>query len=172
MPSCKVPFAMTPPLFRMDPAKGQTLRLFQIPGPVPTDREALYWLNVRDMPPKSANKDDGMLSIAFRSRLKLFHRPAKLSMQAKDAPMALRWHPHGDRVRVDNPTPYFVTITAIEPQGRAPQALNGVMVAPFSNLDVALEAGTALRAGQDFHYTIINDFGGAVRLAGKAAASP
>jgi len=172
-PDAPVPFAMTPPLFRLDPGKGQSLRIFQLPGPVPTDREALYLLNVRDIPPKAADAgDDGQLSIAYRSRLKLFHRPANLSMQAKDAPQALRWNADGTSVRVHNPTPYFVTITEFEPQGGKAQPLSGVMVAPFADLAIALESGNTLRPAQPFHYTILNDLGGAVRLAGKANASP
>ena len=114
-----VPFALTPPLFRLDAAKGQTLRIFQSPGAVPTDREVLYYLNVR----------------------------------------------------VHNPTPYFVTVTALEPEGGKAQPLTGVMVAPFSDLSIPLDAGT-LPAARKFHYTILNDLGGAVRLPGTVGGSP
>jgi chaperone protein EcpD len=171
-PTCTVPFALTPPLFRLDPGKGQTLRIFQAPGPVPTDRESLYWLNVRDIAPKAAASDDNQLSIAFRSRLKFFHRPANLRMQAKDAPQALRWHADGARVRVENPTPYFVSITAIEVRDGEPRLLNGVMVAPFADCVVPMPEGVALRPGQPFHFTIVNDLGGTVRVAGTPAKAP
>jgi chaperone protein EcpD len=171
-PDAPVPFALTPPLFRLDPAKGQTLRIFQLPGPAPTDREVLYHLNVRDIPPKAQHDDEGHLSVAFRSRLKLFHRPAKLAMAPQDAPQALRWHHAGDTVRVHNPTPYFVTLTELEPEGGKAQALTGLMVAPFSGLSIPLEAGNTLRVAQRFHYTIINDLGGAVRLAGVVGTGP
>jgi chaperone protein EcpD len=168
-----VPFALTPPLFRLDAAKGQTLRIFQSPGAMPTDREVLYYLNVRDIPPKAEHDEDGHLAVAFRSRIKLFHRPAKLAMPPQDAPGALRWHAAGaDAVRVHNPTPYFVTVTALESEGGKAQALTGVMVAPFSDLSIPLEAGNTLQAARKFHYTILNDLGGAVRLPGTLGASP
>jgi len=168
-----VPFALTPPLFRLDAAKGQTLRIFQLQGAAPTDREVLYYLNVRDIPPKSEHEDDGHVAVAFRSRIKLFHRPAKLAMPPQDAPRALRWQPAGsDAVRVHNPTPYYVTVTALEPEGGKAQALTGVMLAPFSDVSIPLDAGNALRAASKFHYTILNDLGGAVRLPGTVGATP
>lgn len=162
---CKAPFVLAPPLFRLDPDKGQTLRIFQAPGPKPTDRESLYYLNVRDIPPKA--EGDGV-SIAFRSRLKLFHRPPGLSVQPGDAPRQLRWFAGDASVRVENPTPYFITVIALEPAGGAAQELDGVMVAPFASLEVPLEPGNTLRAAQALHFTIVNDLGGPVRLQGKA----
>ena len=168
-----VPFALTPPLFRLDAAKGQTLRIFQSPAAMPTDREVLYYLNVRDIPPKADEGEDTHVAVAFRSRIKLFHRPAKLAMPPQDAPRALRWHPSGaDAVRVHNPTPYFVTVTALEPEGGKEQALTGVMVAPFSDLSIPLDAGNTLQAARKFHYTILNDLGGTVRLPGTVGISP
>lgn len=171
-PDASVPFAITPPLFRLDPAKGQTLRIFQLPGAMPTDREVLYFLNVRDIPPKTESEDDGQVSVAFRSRIKLFHRPANLSMPPQEAPQALRWQAGVRAVRVHNPTPYFVTLTAFEPEGGQVQALTGVMVAPFSDLPIPLESGNTLGPAQKFHFTILNDLGGAVRLSGVTESGP
>lgn len=171
-PDAPVPFALTPPLFRLDPAKGQTLRIFQLPGTTPSDREVLYYLNVRDIPPKAEGEDDGQVAVAFRSRIKLFHRPAKLEIPAHEAPMALRWQAEGDALRVHNPTPYFVTITGLEPEGGKAQTLTGVMVAPFSGLSIPLDAGQAMRPSLKFHFTVLNDLGGAVRLPGTAGAGP
>lgn len=167
-----VPFALTPPLFRLDPGKGQALRIFQMPGAMPTDREVLYFLNVRDIPPKTEGEDDSEVAVAFRSRIKLFHRPAKLAMPPQDAPQALRWQADGRAVRVRNPSPYFVTITAFEAEGGKAQALTGVMVPPLSELSIPLDADNTLRAAQKFHFTILNDLGGAVRLPGVAGGGP
>ena len=50
----KVPFALTPPVFRLDPTKGQSLRLVYTRDPLPNDRESLFWLNVLDIPPRAA----------------------------------------------------------------------------------------------------------------------
>src|SRR5580704_15270767 len=50
----KVPFVMTPPLFRLDPTKVQSLRLVYTHDPLPENRESLFWLNVLDIPPRAA----------------------------------------------------------------------------------------------------------------------
>ena len=94
-----------------------------------------------------------------------------VAMPPQEAPQALRWNASGNTVRVENPSPYFVTITAIEPHGGKAQALTGVMVAPFADLAIPLTGGNTLQAAQPFHYTVLNDLGGAVRLSGTTAAA-
>jgi chaperone protein EcpD len=47
-----VPFTLTPPLFRLDPKKGQSLRLIYTQEPLPQDKESLFWLNVLEVPPR------------------------------------------------------------------------------------------------------------------------
>src|SRR3984957_10005754 len=54
----KVPFVLTPPLFRLDPSKSQSLRLVYTHDPLPEDRESLFWLNVLDIPPRTAVNPD------------------------------------------------------------------------------------------------------------------
>ena len=161
-----VPFALTPPLFRIDPTRGQTLRIFRLPHGFSEDRESLYWLNVRDIPPKAV-QSDGEITVAYRSRLKLFHRPAKLSMQPHAGLKSLVWSSRGGKLHVRNPSPYYVTITSVQPDHAAePHALTGVMVAPFAESEIALDAGAA----KALHYEVVNDYGAAVRLPGVIAA--
>jgi chaperone protein EcpD len=50
----KSPFTLVPPLFRLDPKKGQTLRIIYLREPLPSDRESLFWLNVLEVPPLGA----------------------------------------------------------------------------------------------------------------------
>ena len=50
----KVPFTLSPPLFRLDPKKGQSLRLIYTQEPLPQDKESLFWLNVLEVPPRAA----------------------------------------------------------------------------------------------------------------------
>ncbi|MGE8475823.1 MAG: molecular chaperone, partial [Paraburkholderia hospita] len=49
----KAPFVITPPIFRMDAGKSQTLRVMYSGDALPQDRESVYWLNVLDVPPKA-----------------------------------------------------------------------------------------------------------------------
>ncbi|WP_312394268.1 fimbria/pilus periplasmic chaperone [Mixta calida] len=52
----KVPFIILPPVTRIEPHQGQTLRInFTGEGfNLPSDRESVYWLNVLDIPPKAS----------------------------------------------------------------------------------------------------------------------
>lgn len=69
------PFVLTPPIARIDPNKGQALRVrFTGQKALPQDRESLFWLNVLEVPPSSA-EGQNRLKIAFRSRVKFFYRP-------------------------------------------------------------------------------------------------
>lgn len=44
------PFIVTPPLFRLEPQKEQNLRITWSGQALPTDRESLFYMNVRTIP--------------------------------------------------------------------------------------------------------------------------
>lgn len=119
--SIKVPFVLTPSMFRLDPGKGQTLRMVYTGEPLPADKESLFWLNVLEIPPK-ARSDDGenKLQLAFRSRIKVMYRPEGLPGSAEDAPKQLKWEivrrdgAKGYELAVSNPSPYVVNLGNIE----------------------------------------------------------
>jgi chaperone protein EcpD len=179
-----LPFATTPPLFRIDPGKGQALRVHRLPGALATDRETLFWLNVLDVPPDlPATQDASAMKIALRTRVKLFHRPAGLPGSAAKAPGALRWRlidaGFDSRVEIENPTPYHVTIARIAIDGGLD--LHGDMVAPFGTLVLRLDAPATerklpapsvlervrrLRVAGRIAFDAINDHGGRDRFEG------
>jgi P pilus assembly chaperone PapD len=51
----KPPFAITPPLFRLESKQENTLRVLQLPNQLPHDQESLFWLNVKEIPPLDKN---------------------------------------------------------------------------------------------------------------------
>jgi P pilus assembly chaperone PapD len=118
---------------------------------------------VLDVPPSPDNIDGGeqnYLQVAFRSRLKLFYRPQGLKGVANDAPESLRWSRTGDRLRVENPSPFNVTLAevhAVSGSGEKAVEEKGVMVAPKQSLEFAAPADT----GQ-VRFITINDYGGRV----------
>ncbi|RMH90932.1 molecular chaperone [Lysobacter pythonis] len=158
------PFVLTPPISRVEPGRGQALRLIFSGAALPADRESLFWLNVLDVPPspeKSAGGEQNYLQIAIRSRLKLFYRPAGLAGEANEAPAALRWRRDGGRLRVENPTPYHVTLAEVRALaadgGERVVEAQGTMVAPWRHLEFAAPAGT-----DRVRFLTINDYGGRV----------
>lgn len=157
------PFVLTPPISRVEPGRSQALRLIFSGAQLPTDRESVFWLNVLDVPPSPENTGDeeqNFLQVAFRSRLKLFYRPQGLTGNANDAPSSLRWSRHGDRLRVDNPSPYYVTLAevrAVTGSNERPVEEEGTMVEPKQNLEFTVPADI-----EQVRFTTINDYGGRV----------
>ena len=176
-PAADVPFVATPPLFRLDPAQGQTLRLIYTQNPLPTDRESVFWLNVLDIPPRAkANPDaPNQLEMAFRHRLKIFFRPAGLHGDPADAPKAVVWSiaagPDGLALIAHNPTPYHIAfVSADVTAGTVHDDARTEMVAPASSARFALTQTALKNAGAvKVHYSFINDYGAVV--TGDAAAS-
>ncbi|CAB3793489.1 putative fimbrial chaperone YadV [Paraburkholderia ultramafica] len=136
--SIQVPFTVTPPVARIDPGKGQTLRILYTGEALPKDRESVFWLNVLEVPPKPAASDAGAnrLQMAFRSRIKLFFRPTGLKGSADDAPAQVTWSlvQTGNHAALEarNPTPYHVSFSSLELMGGGKTATfeDGGMVNP------------------------------------------
>lgn len=84
------PFAVTPPLARMEANQQQLLRILYEGKGMPVDRESVVWLNVQEIP-QAAATDANTLQLAVRQRIKLFFRPAGLSGDAAKAPELLSW---------------------------------------------------------------------------------
>jgi len=177
--NAKSPFLITPPLFRMESGKDQSLRIIYTQGsqPLPTDRESLFWLNVLEIPPKPSGPQfagRNYLQFAIRSRLKLFYRPASLQGDAMKAPDKLVFKAtdrSGAALDVHNPSPYYVTISKLS-LGADGKPLDGVsgMIAPFGDLHLTLKnLAQAPSAGTPVAFTSINDYGGTDAHKGTVA---
>jgi chaperone protein EcpD len=175
----KVPFVLTPPLFRVDPTKMQSLRLVYTHDPLPADRESLFWLNVLDIPPRVAATADApnQLELAFKHRMKVFLRPTTLTGSAADAPGKMTWKllaRDGKVVAVQatNPTAYHVSLTqlAVTVGGRS-VTFKADMVDPFASRSFDLSESIALPKGAvPLDYWFVNDYGGNVQASASASA--
>ncbi len=156
----KTPMLVTPPLSRLDPGMENILRIMRVAGELPADRETVFWLNVKEIPERS--KDENVLQIAVRSRIKLFYRPASLGGKSEEARSQLQWAVAGGAqgavLRIGNPTPYHVTFTGLKING-GQQDINADMVPPFGESVYPLTAVKAPQAIQ-VNFTTLNDYGG------------
>jgi len=153
-----VPFVLTPPINRVEPDKGQTLRISYTGQPLPADRESIYWLNVLEIPAKNpVLKNENYLQMAFRSRLKLFFRPAALQGKANDAAKTLVWHAQDGLIVAKNPTPYYVSLVNIAVNDKMAEA---DMVAPFAEESYKLVGKT----GDKITVSYVNDYGAVVNF--------
>lgn len=174
----KVPFSLSPPLFRLDSKKGQSLRLVYTQEALATDKESLFWLNVLEVPPResAANGDANSLQLAFRSRIKVFFRPVGLPGSAREAPAQITWkfvssEKGAYALQATNPTAYHVTFTQVTATSGASKWTNaqGGMVDPGTSADFDVgHAGTSgsaappAGAALEVDYTFIDDYGAAV----------
>ncbi|QNK69828.1 molecular chaperone [Variovorax sp. PAMC26660] len=158
----KTPLLVTPPLSRLDPGMENILRIMRVAGDLPADRESVFWLNVKEIPEKA--KDENVLQIAVRSRIKLFYRPSKLVGKPEESRAQLTWavsagaQGQGAVLKVGNPTAYNVTFTALNINS-GQQLINADMVPPFGEMSYPLTAVKAPQAVQ-VNFTTLNDYGG------------
>jgi len=157
-----VPLLVTPPLSRLDPGKENLLRVMRVSGNVPTDRESVFRLNIKEIPVKPG--EDNYLQIALRNRLKIFYRPQGLPGRADTAREQLQLSvvpdsaSRGAMLRVVNPSAYHITFTAFTIDGGA-EEVDADMVPPMGELRLPLKSVTTPRA-IDVSFTTINDYGG------------
>lgn len=173
----RVPFSISPPLARIAPSSGQTLRLRYNPNlgqPLPEDRESVLYLNVLEIPPEPDKQLQGqnLLQLAVRTRIKLFYRPQGLAGKSGEAASALSWRvERGDGqqwIEIKNPSAYHVTLSAVEADGHAVR--EGGMVSPHSSLRLPLEGAAPVAAGGRIAFKWINDQG--AQVSGSAALGP
>ena len=180
----QVPFLLTPPLFRIDPAKGQTVRMIYTQEALPQDRESLFWLNMLEAPPRPKNvaaNDAGYIQMAFRTRIKVFFRPSALNTQERvhAAPPKITWKLVRDgnayALEAKNPTPYYISLTkaGLAAAGASkPQAMQeeGGMLAPRGGRRFVLkDLHEPPAPGARVRFTYLNDAGGATEVESNFA---
>lgn len=167
------PFLLSPPVTRIDPGKGQTLRLMATPASLAQDRETVFWLNVLDIPPEAdATEGSSLLQMAFRSRIKIFFRPKGLPGTATEAISQLQWRllesAQGQPrvLQAFNPSAYHVSLVELSVGIGAQRATaEGGMVAPGETLRFTLSATDAApSADADVAYSAINDHGALLQV--------
>lgn len=154
------PFAVTPPLFRLEPRNQQTVRIVrQGTSSLPTDRESIFYLSFLAIPSiTQANADENRLAIGLQTVIKLFYRPDRLGMTAEQAAAKLVFRQQDKQITAENPTPYYLTLGTLKVAGKAinfPATGQGQMLAPFSQQHYSTDGVTG-----SITWTVINDYGG------------
>lgn len=157
----RTPFRLTPAEPRLlQSHQGQAYRITYAPGPaeapLPTDRESVFYFNLLDIPPKPANAaGQNLLQFAVRTRVKLFHRPAGLPGDARDAAGQLQWRAQADSLQVSNPSAYHVTLSTLSlPDG---SKVDVDMIAPGAQVNLPLPAGAVMPTTLNFQW--LDDYG-------------
>lgn len=155
----KAPFVITPPMVRVDGKAGQILRLMFTGKNLPQDRESIFYFNLLDVPPKPKADDvkgKNYLQFAVRNRLKLFYRPTAIKMPISEAYKKVEWRIlSGNRVEINNPTPYFITYNQVRVGNRASSDID--MISPFGKTTVVIPG---VKAGSKVNWQVVTDHGG------------
>ncbi|MDG5921764.1 fimbrial chaperone [Escherichia coli] len=150
----KAPFIVIPPVSRLEPAQEKILRIVHTKGlSLPEDRESVFWLNIKNIPPSASNKEANSLEIAVKTRIKLFWRPASIRMIPEDAAPKVKWHREGRNLIAENPNPIHISVMDVIVDGHD-VPLN--MIRPFETLTLPLPANSS---GSQMTWRFINDYG-------------
>lgn len=161
----QVPFAITPPMTRVEGGRGQALRITALANSqhLSSDQETLFWLNILDIPPKpqrnaSEAQAQNYLQLAIRSRIKFIYRPKRVHGNVVDAASKMQWQYQDHQLMVSNPTPFFISVTSVE-QSISGQKINlieeGMLLAPYSKNNINLKSDNL----SNMKFVLINDYG-------------
>lgn len=152
------PFAVTPPLFRLEPHNQQTVKIVrQGSQSLPTDRESVFYLNFLAIPSIADEESDATMRVAIglQTVIKLFYRPA-LPITQEQAAAQLKFTKSTNQLIVANPTPYYLTLGSLQIAGKEVNvSQSGPMIAPFSQSAYTYEG-----SGNTASWRVINDYGG------------
>ena len=149
----KVPFIITPPLYRLDRGQENVMRIVRA-GNLPDNKESMYWLNIKAIP--AAEKKANSLQIAIKTRIKLIYRPVGLRDKgAENFANDLVWRIAGEQILVSNPSHYYMNFNQITVAGK--NVPEPTYVAPGASAAFALPAG--VNTGP-VTFKLINDYGG------------
>lgn len=158
------PFAVTPPLFRLEPNSTNQIRIVAHSVNAPSDRESVFYFHASAIPasaqPESDNQRAGVsgnVQFGVGNIIKLFYRPSGLPSSSAVAQRDLQFSRVKNGIQVSNHSPYFVSFANLKVGGQSlkldsPEAL---MIAPFSSHTYP----SSVTKGA-VQWTTINDEGG------------
>ncbi|WP_455853250.1 fimbrial biogenesis chaperone [Pantoea endophytica] len=147
----KIPFIITPPLFRLDAGQENQLRVINT-APMPQDRETIYWLSVKSI--AATTREANQLQISVRTRIKMIYRPAALRVGAGDAYTKLGVKRINNTLVFNNPTPYYISLHTVY-LGKS-EITEAGMVPPLGSHTLTVPASSS----GPISWRAINDYGG------------
>src|SRR5690606_24912464 len=131
---------------------------------LPQDRESLFFFNLQEIPQSDAEPGNA-LTIAMRTRIKVFYRPSQLKGRPQDRLAELAWSVQSIEGKahlvVDNPSPFHFTFNQLTVTG--PQASEKIesrhMALPLGRQTYPLHT-LSVQDGLKVEFTTVNDYGG------------
>lgn len=152
------PVFVTPQVQRIEPGSKSRIKVQFSPEAtsLPADRESVFYLNVREIPP--AAERSHVLQVARQTRIKLFYRPKAIQVQERMKKITgaegIRLSRNSGQYTIENTTPYHLSITRLDATGGKKVKLGPLMVSPK---DSASFSAPALGNEPVVYY--VNDYG-------------
>ncbi|PYC03713.1 molecular chaperone [Pseudomonas protegens] len=164
------PVVALPPIQRLEARQDNQLNIQVLPhvADLPQDRETLFYLNVREVPPRGEDKE--VIQIALQRRIKVIYRPQRI--RPLTVGLTSPWlsaltlsKEESGRFQLNNATPYHVTLIEAfgDESGASPVTdFKPMEIPPYS--ERRLE-GKFAPGVQRPTLVYINDFGGRGQLS-------
>lgn len=154
------PFIITPPLFRLDAHKEQSLRITWTGAPLPTDRESLFYMNIRTIPASVKNDEkQNTLRMVYKSRFKIFWRPKDLPGSSSETCTNLRFRSNGGQLYITNDGAFYSVFDSLKIGSTMVKNID--MIAPKATITLPLVNHTG---GNEVLWRCITDYGNASEL--------
>ena len=167
------PFVVNPPLFRINPHKGQMARLIYVSQTdLPKDRESIFYLNFKQIPAlQESSADQNKLIFLVKNRLKVFYRPKTIIGNVEVMPQkwtyTLQQQTKGSTVTVHNPTGYYANLTTatlkVKQQNYRIDPKSVAMIAPYSSATWPMADKITVDQDSVLSVTYVNDYGAIAR---------
>jgi fimbrial chaperone protein len=153
------PFVVLPPLQRVEPNERNVVRIAATQlASLPSDRESVFYLNIREIPPKAEVAN--ALQIALHSKMKLFYRPKSVQPERgidTTLAMTIRIDSAAGKLVFENPTPFHISIAGLATGDKKTSApFESLMVSPMSEAQSPFKGSLPSM----LYVSHVNDFGG------------
>lgn len=155
-------FALVPPVFRMEPQSGQSVRLIHTDSPLPQDRESVFYLDFTQLPLlKVSQGSRNQLIIAVRSRIKIFYRPASLTGSPEEAYQSLVFSASDGKINIKNPSGFYIPVknAKLTINGKIFNLVDMVTLSPEADARWPLPASIKTLHGATLKFVFVNDYG-------------
>ena len=156
-----IPLIAVPPVIRMEPGSKNRVRINKTAqvAALPTNRETLFYLNVRGIPPKHA--ENNSLQVALQTSLKVFYRPESIKLKWGEFVgdrLILKKTKTANEIVLNNPTPYYFTVAgmSLQKNDKNQDNFETFMIAPYSQKTLKRSDNAGVKS---YWFTLINDFG-------------
>ncbi|MBB8643117.1 fimbrial biogenesis chaperone [Escherichia coli] len=157
----KAPFIITPPIQKLEPDAQTRLRVIFMDREI-KNKESLYWLCVKGMPPvnlhdENVHKKETTVNINILNTncIKLIMRPASVSINPVEASKQIKWHINGQDITGTNNNPVYINFASIKANGKE-IVTDNYYIAPFSSITFRLPNK---KVKNNIAWTVIDDYG-------------